>query len=707
MARIIMLIPLDEDVGLNTISLSFIYFLNKNKCRYQNNKSILYFSCINTVFDDSTLIINKYFSKFVDVFSKIDFSKKDFNSLKYCSLINKIIKYFYHQKSLYEFVLIKGMYRTQNIYANEINYDIAQNLSADVIFIANLENDSLECAKEKEDDIKNFLKYKKYKNILGVIFNNVNSPFIRKKYDFLKKIKILTDQNRKCIIENSIFHQNSFSILACIPWNKNFFKANILDINNFLSIELIISKNIELYTVEKVVIFNKNFSDRFFSQDFANALIIFPFSCLDIFIEFFSLKLNKYNISGILLTEACTSEKYMIVLCQLFIDHSIPILFTKKNITEIIYQLQSFNFNICNKDQIYIEKLQKYVSGFFNKKLLFKNNNTYKIGRSPKEFCYFLKILSSEYNKRIILPESYEPRVLKAVSICHNLGIATCILLGNPKKIYSVALSQGIKISKKIEIIDPDCIRHGYISRLINLRKDKGMNELSAIKQLKNNTILATLILEENKVDGLVSGAINTTADTIRPAFQIIKTHPKNMLVSSIFFMLFENQVFIYGDCAINIDPTAEELAEIAIQSANSAENFGILPKIAMLSYSTGFSGFGYQVEKVRNATLIVKKRRPDLVIDGPIQYDAAVSQAVCKIKNPDSPIFGDANVFIFPDLNSGNITYKAVQRALSLISIGPMLQGLKKPVNDLSRGASVEDIIYTVALTSIQSASK
>jgi len=200
-----------------------------------------------------------------------------------------------------------------------------------------------------------------------------------------------------------------------------------------------------------------------------------------------------------------------------------------------------------------------------------------------------------------------------------------------------------------------------------------------------------------------VSGAVHTTANTIRPALQLIKTKPDAALVSSVFFMLLPDQVLVYGDCAVNPDPSAEDLADIAIQSGDSAKAFGVDPKIAMISYSTGQSGTGSDVDKVREATRIAKEKRPDLIIDGPLQYDAAAIASVAKKKAPDSPVAGRATVFVFPDLNTGNTTYKAVQRSANVVSIGPMLQGLKKPVNDLSRGALVEDIVYTIALTAIQ----
>ena len=248
-------------------------------------------------------------------------------------------------------------------------------------------------------------------------------------------------------------------------------------------------------------------------------------------------------------------------------------------------------------------------------------------------------------------------------------------------------------------------VRESYVGRPVELRKNKGMTEAVAREQLEDNVVLGTLMLEQDEVDGLVSGAVHTTANTIRPPLQLIKTAPGSSLVSSVFFMLLPEQVYVYGDCAINPDPTAEQLAEIAIQSAESAIAFGIEPRVAMLSYSTGTSGAGSDVEKVREATRLAQEKRPDLMIDGPLQYDAAVMADVAKSKAPNSPVAGRATVFIFPDLNTGNTTYKAVQRSADLISIGPMLQGMRKPVNDLSRGALVDDIVYTIALTAIQSA--
>ncbi|MBF2933656.1 phosphate acetyltransferase, partial [Pseudomonas aeruginosa] len=300
-------------------------------------------------------------------------------------------------------------------------------------------------------------------------------------------------------------------------------------------------------------------------------------------------------------------------------------------------------------------------------------------------------------------PEGSEPRTVQAAAICQARGIARCVLLAKPDEVQAVAQAQGIVLPEGLEIIDPDLVRQRYVEPMVELRKGKGLNAPMAEQQLEDSVVLATMMLALDEVDGLVSGAIHTTASTIRPALQLIKTAPGYNLVSSVFFMLLPDQVLVYGDCAVNPDPSASDLAEIAVQSAASAQAFGIPARVAMISYSTGDSGSGVDVDKVREATRLAREQRPDLLIDGPLQYDAAAIASVGRQKAPNSPVAGQATVFIFPDLNTGNTTYKAVQRSADCVSVGPMLQGLRKPVNDLSRGALVEDIVYTIALTAIQ----
>jgi len=323
----------------------------------------------------------------------------------------------------------------------------------------------------------------------------------------------------------------------------------------------------------------------------------------------------------------------------------------------------------------------------------------------PPAFRYQLIQKARAANKRIVLPEGEEPRTIRAAVICTEKSIARCVLLGRRQAIQSVADALGIELPPGLEIVEPQTIAERYVAPLVELRRGKGLTALQAAVALEDSVVLGTVMLALDEVDGLVSGAVHTTASTVRPALQLIKTAPGCSLVSSCFFMLMPDQVLVYADCAINPDPSAAELAEIARQSADSAHAFGIEPRVAMISYSTGLSGSGDDVEKVRSATELARSRWPALVIDGPMQYDAATVRDVAEQKAPGSAVAGRATVFVFPDLNTGNTTYKAVQRSANVVSVGPMLQGLRKPVNDLSRGALVDDIVFTIALTAIQAA--
>jgi phosphate acetyltransferase len=280
------------------------------------------------------------------------------------------------------------------------------------------------------------------------------------------------------------------------------------------------------------------------------------------------------------------------------------------------------------------------------------------------------------------------------------------VVLGNASDIRNRSGALGLEIDfEKTPIIDPhntDKIE-AYATELYNLRKHKGMAMDMAIDWMHDVSYFGTMMVHLGEADGMVSGAAHTTQHTIRPALQFIKTKPGYNVVSSVFFMCLDDRVVAYGDCAVNPNPTSEQLAEIAMASAETSEQFGIPAKVAMLSYSSGDSGKGEEVEKVRRATRIVKEKMPELQIEGPIQYDAAVDIGVAKAKLPDSKVAGQASVLVFPDLNTGNNTYKAVQRETGAIAIGPVLQGLNKPVNDLSRGCLVEDIVNTVIITAIQ----
>jgi phosphate acetyltransferase len=323
---------------------------------------------------------------------------------------------------------------------------------------------------------------------------------------------------------------------------------------------------------------------------------------------------------------------------------------------------------------------------------------------TPTMFEYELIEKAKAAHKHIVLPEGEDDRVLRAADILLRRGVVALTLLGDPDAVRARAAALGLDLDGA-EIVDPlgSSLRERYARVYHEQRKHKGITEEIAYDTLGDPTYFGTMMVHLGEADGMVSGAAHTTGDTIRPAFEFVKSRPGVSVVSSVFFMCLRDRVLVYGDCAVNPKPDSAQLADIAISSADTARAFGIEPRIAMLSYATGDSAKGEQVDIVRQATETVRRLRGDLKVDGPIQYDAAVDAGVAKLKLPDSEVAGSASVFIFPDLDTGNVAYKAVQRSSGAVAIGPVLQGLRRPVNDLSRGCSVTDIVNTVAITAIQ----
>ncbi|MBO3752627.1 phosphate acetyltransferase [Streptosporangiaceae bacterium NEAU-GS5] len=325
---------------------------------------------------------------------------------------------------------------------------------------------------------------------------------------------------------------------------------------------------------------------------------------------------------------------------------------------------------------------------------------------TPLMFEFDLIERARSARRHIVLPEGDEPRILRAADTLLRRGVADLTLLGDERKIRTMAAQLGLALDAA-QVISPfdEVLRDKFAVEYARLRAHKGVSAELARDTVTDVSYFGTMMVHLGLADGMVSGAVHTTAHTIRPAFEIIKTKPGVGVASSVFFMCLADRVLVYGDCAVVTDPTAEQLADIAISSSVTARAFGVEPRVAMLSYSTGDSGAGPEVDKVRLATSIVRRLRPDLLVEGPIQYDAAAEPSVARTKMPDSPVAGRATVFVVPDLNTGNNLYKAVQRSAGAVAVGPVLQGLRKPVNDLSRGATVQDIVNTVAITAIQAA--
>ena len=421
------------------------------------------------------------------------------------------------------------------------------------------------------------------------------------------------------------------------------------------------------------------------------------------------LSSSKPDIAGVLLTGGIRPSAEVSSLIEGWTGAPLPVLLTEQHTSKAFMSLQEIYGLIEPTDTRKINTVLGLYDHYVNGKEISARLNMTKPGRMTPMMFELNLIERAKANKmRIVLAEGEEPRILQATDILLRREVADIILLGNEDKINKLARELHLDISKAT-IIDPVTSPkfEDYAATYAELRKAKGVTIERARDVMSDATYYATMMVKKDDADGMVSGAVNTTAHTIRPAFEFIKTKPGYSVVSSVFLMCLKDRVLVFGDCAVNPNPTSQQLAEIAVASADTAKVFGIDPRVAMLSYSTGTSGKGADVDVVVEATALAKEKAPELSLEGPLQYDAAIDPTVAKTKLPNSKVAGKATVFIFPDLNTGNNTYKAVQRAAEAVAIGPVLQGLNKPVNDLSRGCTVPDIVNTVAITAIQAAAE
>jgi len=500
------------------------------------------------------------------------------------------------------------------------------------------------------------------------------------------------------------FSNGTLELLGCVPKSTTLLSYRTLDVARHLRATVISKGEIEkrrVLAVKMVARTVSNLGDTFTP----GALLITPADRDDIIMATALAAIKGVPIAGLVLTGGHEIEPSLLVrdLCSPASGFGLPVMLAEGSSFGVINQIGNLSTEIPVDDIERLDSTLDFIARHLDCKWLVEKGieTDFEVRLSPPAFRFRLAERARAAKRRILLPEGEEPRTIAAAISCTQRGIARCVLLGDPAEIHAKA--DGLGALDDIEIIDPREIRHRYVTPLAEMRAHKGLTEAMAAELLEDNVYLATVMLAMDEADGMVSGAIHSTASTIRPALQLIRTAPEAKVVSSVFFMCLPDEVLVYGDCAVNPNPDAATLADIAVRSAESAERFGITPRVAMISYSTGESAGGNEVEKVREATRLARAMRPDLLIDGPLQYDAAAIPEIARSKAPDSKVAGNATVFIFPDLNTGNTTYKAVQRSAKVVSIGPMLQGLRKPVNDLSRGALVDDIIYTIALTACQ----
>lgn len=603
-------------------------------------------------------------------------------------LIDGIIDKYKRIESKYDVVLVEGSDFLGKGVAIEfdLNIEIAKNLSIPTVIVGSAYQ------KTTKDAVANlYLAVKSYKDedviVQAAIMNKADK-------DSYKDIKI---ELRK-IIDGS-------TEVGVIPLNKQLNSPTLREINEELGGRILFGEELmdrraEAFHVGAMQL--RNYIERM--QD--NCLMITSGDRADIIIGALQANssINYPNISGIILSGGLIPEKSILKLID-GLQNIVPIISVQETTFVAANKVGNIKARIRSRDKSKIEHSISVFEKYIDTNILEKKFRTFKSDvMTPRMFQYNIVSRAKSSKKHIVLPEGSDERVLTAAVNLVNQGVVDITLLGKEKDILSKASSLGLNLDK-IKIIDPVASKYydDYCNTYYQLRKHKNVSETSAQDTMIDVSYFGTMMVHKGHADGMVSGAVHTTAHTIVPSFQFIKTKPGVSTVSSVFFMCLDDHVSVFGDCAVNVNPNAEQLAEIAISSAESAKAFGIDPKIGLLSYSSGSSGSGEEVDKVRRATEKAMELRPDLKIEGPIQYDAAVDPSVGKSKMPDSEVAGQANVLVFPDLNTGNNTYKAVQRETGAIAIGPMLQGLNKPVNDLSRGCTVDDIFNTVVITAIQ----
>jgi len=686
------LAPAGTGVGLTTVSLGLVNALDQRGVRVAFFKPIAQASGGDSGPERSTHFIRATTTLTPADPIPLATANKLISEQDMDQLMGRVISAYDESTTSADVVVVEGLLpEGANSYLGVVNNELVKTLNAQVILVASRADKTID---EVDDQIENAANvFGGLEKILGVIINRypVNKS---------QTARTLIDCLRS---ESRLFSRHQLELIGVVPDNPELTYCRTVDIKRHLNANVMHAGEMDTRRVKTTHLLARTVPNLLHTF-VPGAILVTPADRSDLILAVGMAALSHIPIAGLILTGETEPDKRIIDFCRPAWETGLPLLRVETSSYKTATQLYELSTAVAVDDLQRIGHAIDHVAQTLDIDwLISQSKKELEFRLSPAAFLHQLTEKARTAKKRIVLPEGVEPRTVKAAAICARRGIARCVLLGDPAEVQAVARSQDIELPDNLEILNPPVVRPSYVNPLFELRKHKGLSAEMASSQLEDNVVLGTMMLALGEVDGLVSGAVHSTANTIRPALQIIKTKPNAKAVSSIFFMCLPEQVLVYGDCAVIPDPDAETLADIAIQSADSAAAFGIPPRVAMISYSTGDSGSGVDVDKVREATKLAHEKRPDILLDGPLQYDAAFMPDVAKAKAPNSPVAGRATVFIFPDLNTGNTTYKAVQRSANVISIGPMLQGLRRPVNDLSRGALVDDIVYTIALTAVQ----
>lgn len=705
----ILLVPLSRGIGVTSAALGLIRALDYNGVKAGFMKPFLQDDTLdkqNSLDSSSALAMHAFGLNPPKSISRQRLERM-LGDDNLDDLMEEVVENYHSIEGDYGVVICEGLVSTTEAsYASQVNRAIAHALDAKIIFVSNVDTSKPAHLADKLDVHAREFSGMGSDRTLGCILMRVNIPntlenqpvapgeaIVSLDEGFIQEVQRLSPY----------FDTEQFRLIGVVPFSDSLSVPRTWDIAAELDATWINVGEAKTRRINDISLTARSVTrvDEVFKR---GTLVVVPGDRDELLLAAALACINGVPLAGLVLTGGVTPNATVAELWQSALETGLPIMSVESDSFETVQSLLNMSSEIPSDDTERAVEVTRYVAAHLDLGWIKEQfSGEHKPRLSPAAFRHQVVKKAQHAKKRVVLPEGSEPRTVEAACICQSRGIANCVLLAKREDVEQVAKNRDLILPEGLEIIDPASLDMSkYIDAVVERRKGKTTPEMAA-EQLEDTVFLGTIMLQMDEVDGLVSGAIHTTANTVRPAFQLIKTAPQYSLVSSIFFMLLPEQVVVYGDCAINPNPNAEELAEIAIQSAQSAAAFGIEPKVAMISYSTGASGTGADVEKVIKATQIVRERAPHLAVDGPLQYDAASVMSVGKQKAPDSLVAGQANVFIFPDLNTGNTTYKAVQRSANVVSVGPMLQGLNKPVNDLSRGALVDDIIYTIALTAIQ----
>ncbi|MCY1270195.1 Phosphate acetyltransferase [compost metagenome] len=589
-------------------------------------------------------------------------------------LLDEITGLFHQAAEGKDVVIVEGMVPTRHAsYAARINFHLSKSLDADVILVSAPEDESLsELSDRLEIQAQQFGGPRDPK-VLGVILNKVRDEA------FARRLKE----------QSPLLRGNDFRLLGSVPWLDELNAPRTRDVAELLQAQVINAGDYDQRRVQKIVVCARTVPNTV-QQLKPGVLVVTPGDRDDIILAASLAAMNGVPLAGLLLSSDIQPDPRTLELCRGALQGGLPVLGVTTGTYDTATNLNRMNKEIPVDDRERAEKVTEFVARNLDLDWLRARCGAPSASQrlSPPAFRHRLIQQAQLAGKRIVLPEGSEPRTVQAAAACQARGIAHCVLLARPEDVHAVASAHGIELPEGLEILDPDRVRERYVQPMVDLRQNKSLNAPMAAAQLEDNVVLGTMMLALDEVDGLVSGAIHPTANTIRPALQLIKSAPGYRIASSVYLMLLPEQVVVYGDCAVNPEPDASDLAEIALQSADSAEALGIVPRVAMICDSPDEAALA----KVREAARLARAARPELSIEGPLPHSAAARE-------------GSTTVFVFPDLASGDAAYKDAQQSHPVASGGLMLQGLRKPVNDLPRNVLVDDIIHTIALTAIQAA--